>query len=76
MYPNLKMELWRAGIRQNSLAKMLHVDETILSRILNGYRYPSPELRNRIASLLQKDESWLFERLHKGSLAADQESVS
>jgi len=61
MYPNLKLQLWRSGIRQNSLAKMLDMDETILSRILNGFREPSPGTRARIAALLQSEEKWLFE---------------
>ncbi len=61
MYPNLKLELWRNGIRQNLLAKILGMDETILSRIVNGYREPNAELRARIATALQCDEQWLFE---------------
>jgi transcriptional regulator with XRE-family HTH domain len=61
MYPNLKLQLWRSGIRQNSLAKMLGVDETILSKIVNGYREPNPKLRADIAALLHRDEEWLFE---------------
>jgi transcriptional regulator with XRE-family HTH domain len=61
MYPNLKLQLWTAGIRQNRLAKMLDIDETILSKIVNGFRQPSPEMRIRIATLLQSDEKWLFQ---------------
>ena len=61
MYPNLKLQLWRSGIRQNSLAKMLEMDETILSRIVNGFREPNAQTRAKIASLLQQDEGWLFE---------------
>lgn len=61
MYPNLKLQLWRSGIRQNRLAQMLGVDETMLSRVINGYRVASPELRERIAGILQSDEKWLFE---------------
>jgi len=61
MYPNLKLQLWRNGIRQNALARMLQMDETILSRILNGFREPNAQTRARIASLLKTDEQWLFE---------------
>ncbi len=61
MYPNLKWQLWRAGIRQNRLAQMIGIDETVLSRIINGFREPSPELRHSIASALESDEAWLFE---------------
>jgi plasmid maintenance system antidote protein VapI len=62
VYPNLKLQIWRIGIRQNRLAQMLGIDETILSKIINGYRTVNPELRSRIAALLQSDENWLFER--------------
>lgn len=61
MYPNLKLELWRAGIRQNRLAQMLEVDETMLSRVLNGFREPSQQMRRRIAELLEREEEWLFD---------------
>jgi len=62
MYPNLKLQLWRAGIRQNRLAQSLGIDETMLSKIVNGFRQPSPEMRERIALLLKSDEQWLFAR--------------
>ena len=61
MYPNLKLQMWRSGIRQNRLAKMLEMDETILSKIVNGFREPSERTRARIAEFLQSDEQWLFE---------------
>ena len=65
MYPNLKLELWRAGIRQSSFARTLGVDESILSRIVNGYRTPNADLRARIAAHLGREESWLFEPLER-----------
>ena len=61
MYPNLKLQMWRSGIRQNRLAKMLEMDETILSKIVNGFREPNRQTRARIAEFLQSDEQWLFE---------------
>ena len=61
MFTNLKLELWRKGIRQNRFAQMLEVDETMLSKIINGFRQPSQDLRLRIATLLECDESWLFD---------------
>ena len=61
MYPNLKLQLWKSGIRQNRLAKMLNMDEAVLSRIVNGYREPNPKLRQSIAALLHCDQTWLFE---------------
>ena len=48
-------------MRQNQLARMLEMDETLLSRIVNGYRQPSPELRKKLSIILQTDETWLFE---------------
>lgn len=61
MYPNLKLQLWQAGIRQNRLAKMLDIDESSLSKIINGFREPSPGLRGKIAETLGCDAAWLFE---------------
>ncbi len=62
MYLNLKLQLFKTGMRQNRLAQQLGVDESILSKIVNGFREPSQEMRTRIATLLQSDEQWLFER--------------
>jgi transcriptional regulator with XRE-family HTH domain len=61
MYPNLKFELWRSGIRQNRLAQMLKLDETVLSRIVNGFRKPGPEVMAKVAAALKRDQDWLFE---------------
>jgi len=62
MYPNLKLQLWKSGMRQNRLAQMLGLDEAIVSKIVNGLREPNPVIRRRIASLLGSDEGWLFVR--------------
>ena len=62
MYPNLKLQLWKSGLRQNQFARMISIDETLLSRVVNGFREPSPELRIKISSVLQTDPDWLFER--------------
>ena len=61
MYPNLKLQLWAMGMRQNRLAQSLGMDESIVSKIINGFRTPSPEVRARIATLLHSDAEWLFE---------------
>lgn len=61
MYPNLKMEIWLSGIRQNRLARELSLDETVLSKVINGYRQPSPRLRSLLAQYFNKDEAWLFQ---------------
>jgi transcriptional regulator with XRE-family HTH domain len=63
MYPNLKLQMWRSGIRQNQLARTLHMDETTLSRIVNGFRQPCPETKVKIAAALNCDLEWLFEQV-------------
>jgi len=73
MYPNLKLQLWRQGVRQNRLASMLVIDETQLSRIVNGFREPSPDLREKIATLLSCDADWLFEKAQSLGIANRQE---
>lgn len=67
MYPNLKLQMWRRGIRQNRLAKMLAVDETVFSKIVNGFRTPSESLRLQIAALLHSDVEWLFAKYEEGT---------
>lgn len=61
MYPNLKLQLFRTGIRQNRLAQMLGMDATLLSKIINGFREPPQPVRTKIAALLQSDAEWLFQ---------------
>jgi transcriptional regulator with XRE-family HTH domain len=63
MYPNFKLQMWRCGMRQNRLARMLDLDETILSRIINGFRRPAPEIKAKIAAALNSDQDWLFEEV-------------
>ena len=60
MFANLKLQIWKSGLRQNRLAQVVGIDETLLSRILNGFRQPEAEVRKRIATILQADETWLF----------------
>jgi transcriptional regulator with XRE-family HTH domain len=67
MYPNLKLQLWRSGIRQNRLAKMLDIDETVLSKVVNGFREPTADLRLRIATALESDVDWLFQPQESGN---------
>jgi transcriptional regulator with XRE-family HTH domain len=60
IYPNLKLRIYTSGIRQNRLAKMLGIDEAHLSRIINGFRRPSGDIREHLATILQSDPEWLF----------------
>ena len=52
----------RRGLSQLATAKLLGVPQPTLSKIVNGFREPSQDLRGRIASLLESQEDWLFER--------------
>lgn len=63
MYPNLKLQLWRTGVRQNRLAQMVGVDEATMSRVINGFRKPNRDLQDRVAAALACDAAWLFEQM-------------
>ena len=71
MYPNLKLQLWKSGLRQNRLAQLLGMDEAMLSKIVNGFRHPNAEVRGRIAGALRCDEAWLFEPAEATPVPAD-----
>ena len=71
MYPNLKWQIWRTGLRQNRLAQMLNVDEATLSRIVNGFRTPNAAMKARIAAVLQSDQAWLFQKMGPQSTKED-----
>ena len=60
IYPNLKLRMYTSGIRQNRLARMLGIHEASLSRIMNGFREPTGEVRAHLAAILQSDPEWLF----------------
>lgn len=62
MYPNLKIEIFKRGLRQNSLARVLGLNEANLSKIINGYCEPSGCQRQILAQYFQVDENWLFEK--------------
>lgn len=61
MLPNLKLQIFRRGSHQNELARAVGIDETVLSKIIHGYRAPSPRQRELLASYLEAEEGWLFE---------------
>ncbi|MGC1482167.1 MAG: helix-turn-helix transcriptional regulator [Candidatus Acidiferrum sp.] len=62
MFPNLKLQIFRRGSHQNQLAKAVGMDETVLSKIIHGYRTPTVEQRKLLSGYLEADEAWLFER--------------
>ncbi len=67
MYPNLKLQLFRSCVRQNFLAREVGIDESILSKIIHGYREPSKEQRQLLANYLAVEEAWLFEKFEMAS---------
>lgn len=68
MYPNLKLQIFRRGSHQNRLAKAVGMDETVLSKIIHGYRDPTASQRKLLADYLEVDETWLFERFEAVNL--------
>ena len=76
IYPNLKLRLYTTGIRQNRLARMLGIHEASLSRIMNGFREPSEEIRQQLAEFLKSDSDWLFSKIQvSDELALDREGL-
>jgi transcriptional regulator with XRE-family HTH domain len=61
MFPNLKLEIFRRCSHQNRLARAVGMDETVLSKIIHGYRNPRADQRKLLAAYLEADEDWLFE---------------
>lgn len=62
MYPNLKLQIFKLGVHQNRMARDLGMDESVLSKIIHGYREPSESQRRKLTNFLQVDEGWLFEK--------------
>lgn len=48
-------------MRQQQLAKLVGVHETVLSKVVNGSRRASPQLKKKLADALNADAAWLFE---------------
>jgi len=61
MYPNLKLQIFKRGVRQNHLARQIGISDPILSKIIHGYRQPTEAERKLLAACLEADENWLFE---------------
>ncbi len=62
MYPNLKLQIFKLGIHQNHIARALRIDESVLSKIIHGFRQPSDVQRKQLADFLKVEETWLFEK--------------
>jgi len=68
MFPNLKLQIFRRCSHQNQLARTVGMDETVLSKIIHGYRNPTADQRKLLARYLEADEDWLFERFDVNSV--------
>jgi transcriptional regulator with XRE-family HTH domain len=62
MYLNIKLQVFRLGFHQIDVAKATGIDESVLSKIIHGYREPSKMQRSQLARYLNAEESWLFEK--------------
>jgi transcriptional regulator with XRE-family HTH domain len=67
MLANLKLQIFRRGSHQNQLAEAVGIDETVLSKIIHGFRLATPLQRRALATYLEADEEWLFENFRLGS---------
>ena len=76
MFPNLKLQIFRSGSHQNKLAKAVGIDETVLSKIIHGFRKPTTEQRKLLASYLAADEAWLFECFETVPLRAVSQTIT
>ena len=75
MLPNLKLQIFRRGSRQNELAKAVGIDEAVLSKIIHGYRNPTAAQRKLLAAHLEADETWLFERFEAAPRRGESQSA-
>jgi len=75
MFPNLKLQIFRRGTHQNRLAKAVGIDESVLSKIIHGYRDPTEAQRKLLAGYLDAEESWLFERFEAAPRVPVEESM-
>jgi len=66
MYPNLKLTIFKRGLRQNHLARQVGMNEVALSKIIHGVREPSAAQRSVLSQYLGAEESWLFEKYMVG----------
>ena len=49
------------------MAKDLGFSDALISKIIHGYREPTPAEKKQIAAYLRVDERWLFEKCESPS---------
>jgi transcriptional regulator with XRE-family HTH domain len=68
MLIRLKIALFRQGLRQMDLARLVQADPARISRILRGHVRPRPRERARIARVLRLPSWQLFPNIGRGRL--------
>ena len=66
--------LARRNMSQNSLARMLGLSTGYMAQLMNGDRYPSPRLRQRILEILNPlsfDDLFIVEHVHEEDSTAN-----
>ena len=76
MFPNLKLKIFLRGSHQNRLAKSVGIDETVLSKIIHGYRQPTAAQKKLLADFLEADEAWLFEQFEVPTPRAEEIEIT
>lgn len=64
---NFKEEMKQLGIRQSEMSFELGISESLLNKIVNGWRTPSGELHKKMISYLQKRREQLVRRIKSQS---------
>jgi transcriptional regulator with XRE-family HTH domain len=73
MFINIQSGLRLRCMRQYELARRAGVSESFMSLVISGRREADSALREKIAEILQCDESWLFRRVQKLPAHSSQE---
>lgn len=63
MLINIKNALRLRCLHQYQLARRSGVSEAFISLVISGRRTATPDLRQKIASVLSCDEDWLFRQI-------------
>ena len=59
--PNLALAVAEDGRPFPELAAAVGLEEFMLSALVRGTTVPTPELEQRVATVLERDATWLFE---------------
>jgi transcriptional regulator with XRE-family HTH domain len=59
---NLKIKMQELGIRQIEMAAELGINDSLLNKILNGWRKPSEALSKKISAYIEKRRERLISK--------------